>query len=463
MQKFLKIAGIILVVIFIFLLWVLRKVDYTPYFNKDYYKNTRSRLDSVGKELSLAKGSLQVGFGKQSITPGLGAQEDNAKTGTFKSVPMAGFGSRRGRPAEGIHDSIFVKATALKVQGKLLILVGADMLIIPPVISEDVCSQLNKKLGLKRDQLFFSATHTHSGVGAWANGLIGESFAGKPNPEVIKWLIQQFRTAIEDAIKDLQPGEIGNRSFKTGNLLWNRMVWDKGEKNSVFTFILARQDSGKKVILGSFDAHPTTLGDWNMEISGDYPGYWQRKLENNGYDMAVFFAGSVGNQGPRRKREKFGTPQYLGETLADSVLKYSKFIKLSDSITLSYMNLQIDLPEFQIRVTDGLRLKQSLAEKLMKNMGDINFQAARIGKLIWLTSPGDFSGELAIQLKNEGCNKGYNVLVTGFNGAYLGYILPGRYYHYNNYESRTMSWFGPYMGPYSYEMMHRMMQIITSL
>jgi hypothetical protein len=341
--------------------------------------------------------------------------------------------------------------------------VGADMLIIPPVISEDVCSQLNKKLGLKRDQLFFSATHTHSGVGAWANGLIGESFAGKPNPEVIKWLIQQFRTAIEDAIKDLQPGEIGNRSFKTGNLLWNRMVWDKGEKNSVFTFILARQDSGKKVILGSFDAHPTTLGDWNMEISGDYPGYWQRKLENNGYDMAVFFAGSVGNQGPRRKREKFGTPQYLGETLADSVLKYSKFIKLSDSITLSYMNLQIDLPEFQIRVTDGLRLKQSLAEKLMKNMGDINFQAARIGKLIWLTSPGDFSGELAIQLKNEGCNKGYNVLVTGFNGAYLGYILPGRYYHYNNYESRTMSWFGPYMGPYSYEMMHRMMQIITSL
>jgi len=159
---------------------------------------------------------------------------------------MAGFGSRRGRPAEGIHDSIFVKATALKVQGKLLILVGADMLIIPPVISEDVCSQLNKKLGLKRDQLFFSATHTHSGVGAWANGLIGESFAGKPNPEVIKWLIQQFRTAIEDAIKDLQPGEIGNRSFKTGNLLWNRMVWDKGEKNSVFTFILARQDSGKK-------------------------------------------------------------------------------------------------------------------------------------------------------------------------------------------------------------------------
>jgi hypothetical protein len=127
------------------------------------------------------------------------------------------------------------------------------------------------------------------------------------------------------------------------------------------------------------------------------------------------------------------------------------------------MNLQIDLPEFQIRVTDGLRLKQSLAEKLMKNMGDINFQAARIGKLIWLTSPGDFSGELAIQLKNEGCNKGYNVLVTGFNGAYLGYILPGRYYHYNNYESRTMSWLGPYMGPYSYEMMHRMMQIITSL
>jgi hypothetical protein len=123
----------------------------------------------------------------------------------------------------------------------------------------------------------------------------------------------------------------------------------------------------------------------------------------------------------------------------------------------------MDLPEFQIRVSDKLKLRPSLANRLMKNMGDINFQAARIGNLIWLTSPGDFSGELAIQLKNSGCREEYNVLVTSFNGAYLGYILPGRYYHYNNYESRTMSWLGPYIGPYSYEMMYRMMQIITSL
>lgn len=458
-----KITGIVLVILFLFLIWALKKVDYTPYFKCDYYNNSRARLDSIDQNLSLAQGSVFIGFGRKSITPGLNAQKDTPTEGTFEKVPLAGFGNRRGKFAEGIHDSTFVKAVALKVKQRLLILIGSDMLIVPPVVSKEVINQLSEKLGLTQEQLFFTASHTHSGVGGWSEGIIGEEFSGKPNPKIVKWLIQQFSEAIEEAINDLQPGKIGNGSFKTGNLLWNRMIWDKGEKNSVFTFILAQQDTGKKLILGSFDAHPTTLGDWNMKISGDYPGYWQRKLENNGFDAAVFSAGSVGSQSPRRKNKKFGTARYLGEALADSVLKYSKSIKLSDSISLSIINLKLDLPALQVRVTDGLKLKPSLANKLFPDIGNINIQAARIGNLLWFTSPGDFSGELAIELKNAGCRERYNVLITSFNGNYLGYILPGKYYHYNDYESRIMSWFGPYFGPYNYEIMRRMMHDLTDL
>lgn len=463
MRKILKITGVILAIIFIFLFWALEKVNFTPYFESGYYIKTRSRLDSVRQNLSLAQGKVFIGFGKRSITPGMGAEKDDPEKGVFRSVPLAGFGNRRGKSAEGVHDSIFVKAMALKVQEKLLVFIGSDMLIVPPKIVEGVMKILHKKYALVQDQLFFTATHTHSGIGAWSEGLIGEEFAGPANPEVVKWLIKQFSEAIATAINDLQPGKIGNGNFKTGNLSWNRMIWDKGEKNAVFTFLLAQQDTGKIVILGSFDAHPTTLGDWNMQISGDYPGYWQRKLEKNGFDMAIFSAGSVGSTGPRRKKEKFGTPEYLGETLADSVLKYSGFIHLSDSISLSGVCLKTDLPPLQVRATDKLKLKLSLAKKLFHGIGSVNIQAARIGNLLWFTSPGDFSGELAIDLKNAGCREGYNVLVTSFNGAYLGYILPGKYYHHDDYESRVMSWFGPYLGPYYYEMMRRMMFDLASL
>jgi hypothetical protein len=463
MKIFFKILGTIVIVILLFLFWALKKVDYSSYFESDYYESTISRFDSISKGMHLVKGNIQVGYGKKSITPTLGAQMDNPETGSFIKVPMAGFGSRKGTYAEGIHDSIFVKAMALKVQNKLLVLVGSDMLIIPPVISEGVSEQLHKKIGLKRNQIFFSATHSHSSIGAWSEGYVGEEFAGLSNPEVVQWLVQQFSQAIEIAVSDLQPGKIGTGVFKADDLISNRLIGEKGEKDPEFVFMVVNQNTGKKAILGSFDAHATTLGGWNMQISADYPGYWQRKLESEGFDMAVYFAGSVGSHSPRSKGEKFEKPRYIGEALADSVIKYSKYLELSDSTALSYMSLKMDLPEFHIRISDGIRLRPVLGSSLFPDVGDAYVQAARIDKLVWMTSPSDFSGELAIQLKGVGCRNGYNVLVTSFNGTYVGYIIPGKYYHLDEYESRLMSWFGPYMGPYNYEMMRRMLQKITSL
>lgn len=463
MRTFLKISGALIVIIIILLFWALDSVDYSPYFSSNYYNKTRLRLDSISSRLSLAKGEVQVGFGKVSITPGLGAEEDNPETGVFKEMPLAGFGSRKGTFAEGIHDSLFVKAVAIRVQEQLLVLVGSDMLIVPSNISEGVSRIVSEKTGINRNQLFFSATHTHSSVGAWSEGYVGKEFAGLSNPNVVQWLVQQFSKAIENAIEDLKPGKIGSGSFEASDFISNRLIGEKGEKNSEFIFVVANQNLGKRAILGSFDAHATTLGGWNMQISADYPGYWQRKLESEGFDMALFFAGSVGSHSPRSKGEKFEKPKYIGEALADSVLKYCKSVELSDSIGLSWLSLKMALPEFHIRVSDGLRLNPVLGRKIFPDIGDVYIQAARIGGLIWVTSPGDFSGETAISYKNAMNKEGYKALVTSFNGAYAGYIIPGKYYHLNEYESRLMSWFGPNMGPYNDEMMRRMMQKLTSL
>ena len=458
----LKILGALTAIVLIVLLWGLERVDDAPYFESDYYNKTRASLDSISNQLSLAEGEVEVGFGRVSITPGFGAAEDDPGAGVFKEIPLAGFGSRKGTYAEGVHDSLFVKAVAIRVQEQTMVLIGSDMLIVPPNISEGVTRLVSDELGMKRNQLFFSATHTHSGVGAWSEGFVGKEFAGMANPNVEEWLIRQFSKAIEMAFIDLQPGQIGSGSFEAPDLISNRLVGEKGEKSSEFIYIAANQRSGKKAMLGSFDAHATTLGGWNMQISADYPGYWQRKLESEGVDMAVFFAGSVGSHSPRSKGEKFDKSKYIGEALADSVLKFVVDTELKDSIGLSFLTLGMDLPEFHIRISDGLRLNPSIGGKLFPPIGEVYIQAAKIGDLIWVTTPSDFSGEMAIGYKSAMKNEGYRALVTSFNGAYVGYIIPGKYYHLNEYESRLMSWFGPNMGPYTNEMIRRMMQKLIS-
>ena len=75
MRTFLKIIGAFIVVILIFLFWALDRVDYSPYFNSHYYSKTRSWLNSISSQFSLVKGEIHVGFGKVSITPGLGVEE----------------------------------------------------------------------------------------------------------------------------------------------------------------------------------------------------------------------------------------------------------------------------------------------------------------------------------------------------------------------------------------------------
>ena len=83
-------------------------------------------------------------------------------------------------------------------------------------------------------------------------------------------------------------------------------------------------------------------------------------------------------------------------------------------------------------------------------------QAFRIGNTIWISTPCDFSCELALPIKDRLKTLGAQGVITSFNGNYLGYVIPGRYYHMDTYESRTMSFFGPTVPDYFEDLIRRM-------
>ncbi len=53
-----------------------------------------------------------------------------------------------------------------------------------------------QKKEFPRPQLYFSATHSHSSIGAWGPGFVGEQFAGEENKNVEKWLVGQIEKAV---------------------------------------------------------------------------------------------------------------------------------------------------------------------------------------------------------------------------------------------------------------------------
>lgn len=431
----------------------------TPYFKTDYYKQTVSRLDSLKPGIKSVNNTLYAGFSKISITPDLNKKYDKRKDQKHNVIPLAGYGNRRGKPAEGIHDTIFVKTVALKSEKQTIIIVSADILIMPPNIIDEVVSELSVE-GITRDQLFFSATHSHSSIGGWGYGLMAKAFAGKENINLEKWLIGKIKSSVLTAIADLHPATLGTGSFDASPYTRNRLTGNPETINKDFSFIVVQQTGRKKAVIGSFSAHATTLGRKNMLISGDYPGYWQRKIEEKSADIALFCVGSTGSQSPVGEGDEYDNSKFIGESLADSVLKHIDRISMNDRITLSPLTLKIDLPEYHIRLTENRNLTTRLSSRLMAFPENVYLQTLKINNLIWVFTPGDFSGESALVTKKLLSARGYDAIISGFNGSYIGYIIPGKYFWFDNYESKLMGWFGPTMGDYAMELIELMNNVL---
>lgn len=436
-------------------------VQKTPYIKTSYYKNTVARLDSMKPEIGYSNDSIYAGFSRLSITPELNIALNKSDANHIKSIPIAGFGQLKSKYATGIHDSIFVKAVALRVDEQTVVIVSADLLIMPTNIIDSVTTLL-LKAGIQRSQLFFTATHTHSSVGGWGYGLLAKIIAGKKNPNIEKWLTKQIVKSVLDAISDLYPAKIGIGGFNGAPYIRNRINGDPLLNNNDFDYLLVEQNSRSKAIIGSFSAHSTTVGSSNTLISADYPGYWQRKMESVGFDMAMFCGGSMGSQSPVGLGTGYERAKYIGEALADSSSFSIKKIITSDKATLSLLSLKIFTPKYHMRLTSKINLSTGFSKWLMPLPKDVYLQVLQINNLVWIFTPCDFSGELALTIKKLLEAKGYRTMVTGYNGSYVGYIIPSKYFYLDYSESKAMGWFGPTMGDYTMDIIKNMVDAVTT-
>jgi len=64
------------------------------------------------------------------------------------------------------------------------------------------------------------------------------------------------------------------------------------------------------------------------------------------------------------------------------------------------IGLEVSLPSFNVRVTDNLRLRPWLASTLIHHSDRTILQAFRFDNAMWISTPCDFSGELALGIKD---------------------------------------------------------------
>ena len=441
-------AATLLLVALLGLVGTLAPVDPTPSRGTDYGRATAERLAANRATNHPVEGPLRVGFGRARLTPTLGAVAAVGNEGRFRSLPLAGFGNRKGAPATGVHDDLWVKATAVEVAGRRMVLVSADALIVPREVAEAATAELGRIAGLDRDRIHLGASHSHASIGGWGEGLVAEMFAGPFQPEIRVWFASRIVAAATNALQDLAPGSMAGAGFDAPDLIRNRLVGERGTVDPGFVLLAFRQDRGPRGVVGSFGAHATILPSRNMEFSAEYPGVWQRQVEAAGWTHAQFYAGGVGSHSPNPGAGGFEGIERMGSLLAARTTNALLQASYRSTVQLASIAVPVRMPELHPRVADGIRLRPWLAARLLPVTPSTVITGFRLGDVLWLTTPCDFSGEMARPRKADLARRGLRGNVSSFNGDYIGYVVPSKYYHLDAYETRTMSFFGPAVPDY---------------
>ncbi len=425
--------GKVLLGIFLFLLlaaiFTLTRVDRSPIEEQEFYQKTLQSLQDL--PIKSTQGNLWLaGWAKANMTPA-------------KPIDLVGYAPRG--PYDFVQDSSFVKSIFLSNGKSSIAWINLELLIVHPHLAKSIESAVKKNFP-EISQVIFTATHTHSGMGGYMPGPVGELAFGGFQEEIVQMITERSLEAIAKAKMEMDTVSITYRKADAGELLANRFIKD-GPTDPFTRQLIFTQKSGQKATLITYSAHATCLSSKFMGLSGDYPFYLMKTLEEKEFDFALFASGTVGSHRPIAPGNQVKDIQEYAFQL-DSVnrLKMTRYATIRNT-SMKNARLDIQLREPHLRISDNWRIRPWLFDWLV---GDTNahFDITQIGNTLLISSSGEISGVFYEKWEKLAESKGLNLIITTFNGGYIGYITPDKLYDKHFHEVREMNWYGPGNGKY---------------
>jgi hypothetical protein len=130
-----------------------------------------------------------------------------------------------------------------------------------------------------------------------------------------------------------------------------------------------------------------------------------------------------------------------------------------DSVTLVSAHIPIEFGSSQLRITKGWKLRDWLFSWLVNPLqGELTY--LQLGNIILIGTPCDFSGEIFVNhIAEVAAEQNKKVIITSFNGDYVGYITEDEHYEtLEKEEVMALNWVGPYYGNYFTEMINTLLK-----
>lgn len=439
-MKILRVLLGIILVMLIVVLATLTKVDRSPISEQDFYAETFQRLSQTNLTASQG-GAWLAGWSKSNMTPD-------------QPVDLVGYAPRG--DYEFVLDSSYVKAMTVTNGKTRVAWLNYELLIVHPSLAAQVQHALDEKQ-IPVDQVIFTATHTHSGMGGYMPGPIGQLAFGGYDQTVVDLMVSASISALQNSIGTEDTVSITFRKLNAGNLIANRFV-ENGPIDPFVRQLIFQKVTGEKGTLLTYSAHATTLPTKFMGLSGDYPFYLTKNLESRGFEFAMYAAGTVGSHGPLPPGNTPNMAKKYAHDL-DSTMGHQPAVDSAviNNPVVKTAALPIALRDPQLRVSDNIRLRPWLFDYLLGKT-NAHLDITQIGSVLLISSSGELSGVFMRKWDKLAQQNGLNLIITTFNGGYVGYITPDELYDRHFHEVREMNWYGPGNGQYFDELITRVIE-----
>ncbi|MGE0750330.1 MAG: neutral/alkaline non-lysosomal ceramidase N-terminal domain-containing protein [Variibacter sp.] len=406
-------------------------------------------LAQAANESDLQPNEALVGFGIGDITPPLGAPLAGYGGLQRRAIPFRAAGERSHyfRGATSVHDPVQARAMLLERNGDRLAFVRLDLVAVTAALTDAIRERV-ADLGIPKDRLIVSATHTHSGPGAWVNSeLFALVAVDSYRPEMFDRIVTGAEKAIRTAFASRAPATLMTTSLPVVGLQNSRFGRNVPVDTTAHLLLARSRDGLWRGGLVNYAIHPTVLAIDDLGFSPDVAGSIERSLaaglmQQNAHKgppvTMLFLNGSLGDVSPNARMA--AGLDLLGQAFAGAVwLKFDTLRPVTPEWSVKTTSLELGPIALPVMVCLGAGWITPSLENIRVPLpappsNRVTLEAIRIGDIMMMTWPGEPTTGLGAALKETAAAAGAaDSWVIGLAGDYKGYFSPKNDIEKNKY------------------------------
>ncbi len=387
----------------------------------------------------LAAGAFRASIVKVDITP---------DTPQF----LLGFGERK---STGVHDHIYHRIAALDDGQTQFFLVSTEVCHFSPAIYDEFAARLERETGVRRSQLWWTTTHTHSapevGPAGMGKVFMAGRYAHDYDHAYLERVEKSLIAGIQEARAKLTPSTL---EAGTGMAMANinrRAPNGKGgialglnpygpADRQIGLLRLKRTDGSLLGLIVNYALHGTVLSGSNLKISGDAPGIVTAYVEEKLKAPMLYINGAAGNMAPIYPSRDDFKSSHIGEftvLLGDRILAANRDManraqpvqlltgeKIVETPRKPTLGWDDSLSAYSRTAGDGSALVR-LPVRFLRVSNEV---------VIW-AAPVEMFCEIAMQVRNA--SPFPFTFYFGYANGWLGYLPTAQAFTEEGYEPKT--------------------------